>query len=179
MPVLNLFSSRTAAVPDVQVQIANIIEGALGSFGEHRRRSSLPIYEYVAREIAHEHGRSSLTGERHAPHDVLACMRREQSAPVWLDVVELSFRLIERFCGKFDKIDRTEAEITIPADQAVEELNERDFAAPGSGSAMKAAKSSASTVSFSIRRPLGPLSHCSAILGSPGPTMNFALLTIT
>jgi HEPN domain-containing protein len=135
MPVLDLFSSRAAAVPDVwvydkvppllQVQIANIIERALGSFAKHGRRSSLPIYKFVTREIAHEHGRSSLSGESHAPYDVLACVRKEQSARVWLDVVELSFRLIEKYCGKFGKIERTEAAITIPADQAVEERNER------------------------------------------------------
>jgi hypothetical protein len=114
-------------VPDVlRVQVSNIIEGALGTTSEHAEYNSRDIYGIIQRETAHEHGRRSLTGRgRPAPADVLMCVETEQDTLVWLDVVELSFRCIERARGRFDDRKRGLARITIPADEAVSELNER------------------------------------------------------
>jgi hypothetical protein len=44
---------------------------------------------------------------------------------VWLDVVELSFRYIDQDFGELNRADRLIRGITIPADEAVLELNER------------------------------------------------------
>jgi hypothetical protein len=59
------------------------------------------------------------------PADVLGCIKSEREILVWLDCVELSFRCIERLRGKFDNHDREMAGISIPAEDAVDELNER------------------------------------------------------
>lgn len=63
---------------------------------------STEIYDFVRETISHEHGRATLTGERHPTADVLDAILHEQDVLVWLDVVELSFRSVERFCG-FDQ----------------------------------------------------------------------------
>ena len=44
---------------------------------------------------------------------------------MWLDCVELSFRCIESQRGNYDEHARRMAEITIPAADAINELNER------------------------------------------------------
>ena len=137
MPIVDLYSSCTASPPDLwvydrppsklRVQVANIVEGALGTTEEHRERNSRAIYKFVSEEIAHEHGRTNLTGGREGHHQgqVLGCIRTELDLNIWLDCVELSFRCIERFRGSYDKHDRSMAEITIPAADAINELNER------------------------------------------------------
>ncbi len=143
MPIADLYSSRTArsqetndvwqydAIPDkLRVQVAHIIEGAMGepTAYEHGSRA---YYDFINRTVAHEHGRDTLTGQSRQPrqpepeNEVNACVRNEHHVLIWLDVVELTFRVIERDRGRLNDHGRSMAEITIPADEAVAELNER------------------------------------------------------
>jgi len=103
----------------------NIVEGAFGArFID--QYDSAQIYRLIRDSVSHEHGRwPSLTGESNSKLDVRQAIRREKDTLVWLDVVELCFRCIERFCGKFDLHARQIRQITIAAKDAVDELNER------------------------------------------------------
>lgn len=137
MPIVDLYSSRQAStkrpgdvwsydtIPKVlRVQVWNIVKGALGTSSNYDYDSA-GIYALVRNEVSHEHGRDDLAGSRTAQADVEMAVRNEGNVLVWLDVVELSLRCIERFCGEFDPGDRERCDITIPAADAVTELNER------------------------------------------------------
>jgi hypothetical protein len=107
------------------VQTANIVSGALGVVNTYSQYDATPIYDYIRQSVAHEHGRASLARDSHAPGDVLSCLRTEQDVSVWLDVVELSLRSIERNRGKIQAWERQHADIKISPEDAVAEINER------------------------------------------------------
>jgi hypothetical protein len=109
------------------VQVSHIVENALGTTDEFYRYNSIQIYQFISKEVAHEHGRDALTGDRYAAHhaNVHTCIRAKPDLNVWLDCVELSLWPIETYRGNFDKINRSAAKITIPASKAIEEVNER------------------------------------------------------
>lgn len=128
MPIVDLYSSRLAAgqstqdvwvydrVPDkLRVQVSNIVRRALRALG-----GDTP-YEDIRREVAQEHGRSSLRGLTSAAADVHECFESEKDLLVWLDLVELSFRRIEETRSLLDPAKR----IAILLADAVTELNER------------------------------------------------------
>lgn len=138
MPIVELYSSRLAEqerpadvwifdqIPRaLRIQTSNIVKGALGSISEYVQDSSWDIYVFIRDTVAHEHGRDTLRRERNAFTDVHDCLRSEQELVVWLDVVELSFRCVQRLRGTFDSHRRSMSEITISARDAVAELNER------------------------------------------------------
>jgi hypothetical protein len=84
------------------VQVSNIVNGAVGAVGIDDKAAG--IYQYVSRQVAHEHGIASLTPRPGDPAaDVHACLRTSQDTLVWLDVVELTFRLIEAVYGDFNE----------------------------------------------------------------------------
>lgn len=140
MPILDLFSSRRAKaqqandvwvydqIPAVlRVQVSNIVSGALGSTQEYGHNAR-GVYQMICDSVAHEHGREELSGfeSRQQPwRQVHGCIRSEDNLLVWLDVVELSFRIIENWAGDFDHYGREIHEISIAAPDAVAELNER------------------------------------------------------
>jgi hypothetical protein len=108
------------------VQVFNLVRGALGRRIEYSDYDAEPIYQFISESVAHEHGRRRLaSSSRYYENDVLECITAEREILVWLDCVELSFRCVERFRGEFDDHRRAMAEITIPAADAVNELNER------------------------------------------------------
>jgi hypothetical protein len=137
MPIVDLYSSRNAKqAPDVwnyddipqvlRVQVSNLVKAALGRVDDYSSDSAFGIYEAIREYVAHEHGRDTLAGERKEPAiDVHDCIRQEAHILVWLDVVELSIRSAERLRGSFDERRRLMASITMSAEQAVAELNER------------------------------------------------------
>ena len=137
MPIDDLFSSRQAAatqasdvwlydqIPQkLRVQVSNIVKGALGTSFQDAYDST-EIYDLVRHRVSHEHGRDSLAGDAHPEVDVHKAIRAGHDVLLWLDVIELTFRCIERFCGKYDRYGRQIRDITIPAADAVAELNER------------------------------------------------------
>lgn len=79
----------------LRVQVSNIVDGALGTTD-----NSKSLYEFIAKEIAHEHGRANLAGSGYTGEEAVhLCLRHENNIVVWLDCVELSFRVIERILG--------------------------------------------------------------------------------
>ena len=109
-------------IPKVlRVQVSNLLVGALGTTDEYHRPNSRELYEIIRNETMHEHGRHWLAS-KHAPaqDDIIKCIENELSLPVWLDLVELSFRCIEKICGNYDRYKRRELEITTPADEAIQ-----------------------------------------------------------
>jgi HEPN domain-containing protein len=138
MPIFDLFSNRNATEPGdvwvydripqrLRVQVYNIMKAALGTTREYAANDAIGIYQFIAKSVAHEHGRDNLTNLHRIAHsdDVHGCIRNEGDMLVWLDCVEFSFRCVETFRGKLSDHDRQMREITITADDAVDELNER------------------------------------------------------
>jgi hypothetical protein len=137
MPLIDMFSNRDVPEPDVwvydripqilRVQVSNIVKGAMGTTREYAPNDAIGIYKIIAEEVSHEHGRDNLTNQRRVayPADVHGCIRGEVDIRVWLSCVELSFRAIEVFRGKFRDQERKLREITVKPDDAVGELNER------------------------------------------------------
>jgi hypothetical protein len=139
MPITDLFSNRNApdqgakdvweydAIPaKLRVQIFNLVKGALGPVSEYSEFTAAPFYQFISESVAHEHGRHSLASHSDDhEHDVLMCITSERELPVWLDCIEFSFRCVERIRSKLDDHGRRMANITIPAADAIAELNER------------------------------------------------------
>lgn len=139
MPIVDLYSSRQRAknmapdvweyerVPDaLRVQVSNIIRGAFGDTTESWEYSSLGYFRFIRETVSHEHGIDYLNNSRvGAVEDVHACLRHGTNLLVWLDVVELACRFIERSFGSHTDHDRKMRDITIPSKEALEELNER------------------------------------------------------
>jgi len=139
MAIMDLFSNRNApdkgasdvweydSIPGkLRVQVYNLVTGALGPTNQYSDYDAAPIYQFISNNVAHEHGRHGLAPRsRDTEQDVLECITSERELLVWLDCIELSFRCIERSRGKLDDHGRRMAGITIQADEAVGELNER------------------------------------------------------
>jgi hypothetical protein len=139
MPILDLFSNRKAPdpglkdvweydkiPPKLRVQVFNLVKGALGTTDEYAYGNSAENYKFISETVSHEHGRHQLTTYPNShQQDVLECITGEPDVLVWLDCVELSFRCIVTIQGKLPDHIRQAAEITIPAAEAVDELNER------------------------------------------------------
>jgi hypothetical protein len=138
MPITDLFSNRNAPEPGdvweyeripakLRVQVYNLVKGSLGSTAKDAYDDqAIEIYEFISESVSHEHGvhRLSPHSSNHKA-DVLGCIQSETQLPVWLDCVEFSFLCIERIRGKLDDHGRKMAKISIPAEEAVAELNER------------------------------------------------------
>lgn len=137
MPIVDLYSNRQGQkmprdvwvydqIPSIlRVQVSNIVTRALGTTDAYIRNNSSDLYAAIADVVAHEHGRASLSSAGSAQQKVHRCIQTETEVPVWLDCVELCFRLIERVRGNYDDHQRSMVEITMTAKEAVEELNER------------------------------------------------------
>ena len=138
MPLIDLFSSRrkqagkTADVwtydqiPQVlRVQVSNIVADTLGPVRDYGY-SSGGLYDRIVKTLAHEHGRTRLAAnDQRSNVQLHGCFRSEQDLLVWLDAVELSFRVIENAMGRMGEHDRKMSHISISAKDAVTELNER------------------------------------------------------
>lgn len=140
MPIVDLYSSRLAqagqtgdvwaydVIPAIlRVQVSNIVRDSLGRVSDYGPNSG-GIYTTIRDTIAHEHGRAHLNGpyDDHRPQiEVHNCIRSEQVLLVWLDTVELCLRAIEAYFGRLDDHGRQMYDITIPAKDAINEVNER------------------------------------------------------
>jgi hypothetical protein len=137
MPIVDMYSSRNAPkqagdvwmyndIPRIlRAQVSNIVKGALGErFVDDY--DSAKIYALIQETVAHEHGKYHLAGAPENPtRDVHHAISSTADVGLWLDVVEISFRCIDRVCGRFSSHDRKMREITISAADAIAELNER------------------------------------------------------
>ena len=134
MPIVETFSSREAAraaLADVWiydqiphrllVQISNIVKRAFGFAGDtyDDKFTSQHDYKAIARTLAHEHGIRSLSGQSSAFTDVHMLLGTGGNILLWLDCVELCFRLIRNTRGNYNQHEREMSQITITADDAL------------------------------------------------------------
>jgi hypothetical protein len=144
MAIFDLFSKRQkrlrGEVPDVyqydtianplRVQIVHIITDAIGVDKERYNQPdrTADAYKFIHETVCREYGLFTLgKGSYNETHKecVLNFILQQEETEKVLDVVELSFRFIDRFIG--DKLNEYtyNTTIKIKPDEAVEELNER------------------------------------------------------
>jgi hypothetical protein len=138
MPIVDLYSNRNAADHTVDVwiydsipapllvQVSNLVRDGLGSTEPYGTKNARGIYEYIRNTVTHEHGLDYLVEyEDHEWDEVLKYIRRGANIDVWLDVVLLSFRAIEKVRGRLSDAELVGVGVKIRPRDAVEELNER------------------------------------------------------
>jgi AbiJ-like protein len=145
MTVVDLFSKRKKrqasqgkadvyrydAVPDrLRVQVVHIWRAALGPwvrgdtpFVRHSPSSSL--WEFIQDTIARESGMWHLGGAMSNPETRCIEYLMSTETDGALDIIELSFRVIDRCTRDFGPGDRGDAGIKQNPDDAIEELNQR------------------------------------------------------
>lgn len=147
MAVLDLYSKRKkreerAGVADVykydelpqpfRVQVAHIWRSAIGTYvvpgyvGSGRSPLSNKTWELIHDAIARESGVFELG--RDTDDDISRrCVEHlmEASAEAALDIIEMSFGVIDAFSRRFSEYDRRESAMTQTADDAIAELNTR------------------------------------------------------
>jgi len=138
MALFNLFSKRQRAlrgdIPDVytyddlpeplRVQIVHIIRDAFGRdyFGE----DVAAVYESMQDTLCREYGVFELTKYAKSKEEsVLSFFLQEESTEKALDVVELSFRIINRFIRDNAEYAYRTRERKLSSDEAINELNFR------------------------------------------------------
>ena len=159
MRVADLYSHRKRVadgdVPDVfvydalprplLVQIVHIWRDAIGPFYVPRRPTMSVVpsnnagWEFVHNVVAREHGEFDLAREHDLDKQCEKCLLESSSLDVVLDLIEASFRYINVLARKFDRRVRDRRGITITADDAIAELNER-FRRAGVGYRFEAGK---------------------------------------
>lgn len=132
MPVLDLYSYRKrlseGGAPDVftydelphelRVQIVHIWRDAVG---EHNGPGWKAIHDAVARE----HGRLELTSLRRYDDSCRGYLLDAPSVDAALDLIELSFRYINRAARNLNYFEQKDRGIRVTPDDAIEELNQR------------------------------------------------------
>ncbi|SDR45924.1 hypothetical protein SAMN05519103_03414 [Rhizobiales bacterium GAS113] len=135
MPIVELYSNRGAGdtQPDVwvydqipqrlRVQVRNIMREAIG-FEPHSGERSDAYYS-IEKTICNEHGILSLAINQDSFARVEEYILTGGNLSIWLDIITLAFRFIDRVFRKLDKGGRSARKITAPADEAISVLNER------------------------------------------------------
>jgi HEPN domain-containing protein len=108
------------------VQVADIVRDALGPIRDYGYSSS-GFYHFIVKEVAHEHGRTSLGAgfDRTDRERLISCFHSEPDILAWLDAVELSMKVIVGQLGRMRDSEREASGIKLSPADAVEELNER------------------------------------------------------
>jgi hypothetical protein len=137
MPLFELYSTRLKAGHSVdiwaydappeplRIQIPNIVKGAFGKYRSYPDYNPERSYERIHDAVAREHGKVSLSRGASYEEKVLLTIQSERDLLIWLDVIELTFRIIDRGLRRISADDRTSRGISISAADAVAELNER------------------------------------------------------
>lgn len=145
MSLLDLFSHRKrvaeGALPDVfvydvlppklLVQIAHIWKDAIGpfyvasGFTMSDVRSNNEGWGFIHDVVAREHGLFELAGEYDIDKRCTTYLLETPSVDAVLDLIEASFRYIDRAVRNFHLRERERRGITTTADAAIEELNVR------------------------------------------------------
>ena len=132
MPVLDLFSYRKRIAddatedvftydelpPKLRVQIVHIWRDAVG-------RENPEAWKAIHEIVAREHGVFELADRRTYEESCETCLLETPSIDIVLDLVEVSFRYIDRAARNFDPFKRRELGIQGSAAEAIDELNER------------------------------------------------------
>jgi hypothetical protein len=140
MPIYDLYSRRRqrelgqepdiyvyGAVPEIlRGQVVHIWNDAIGAYDpDDRGFNNNHAWRHLRSMICRERGLDSLRHEYSPKKDCIAYIRDEQNAELWLDLVEITFRYVDRLVSEFDSYEREKLSISIPADEAIDELNER------------------------------------------------------
>ena len=142
MPIFDIFSKRQKAlrgdIPDVyryddiptqlKTQIIYIIEDVLGNRQQYENYSSVrDAYNFIANTLRREYGVFHLRGSYGERSDEMANLMdfflNEKNIEKILDVIELSFRVVDRVTRRYDYLNKQNA--SKDADLAIEELNIR------------------------------------------------------
>lgn len=115
----------------LKIQIVHILRDALGrwyrpsGYGTGETSPTSALWEHVQKIIAKEKGMWSLGRPESNPSE--KCIEYLMSADTdgILDIVELSFRVIDRVTRKFAQFEIERANINQSADDAIQELNHR------------------------------------------------------
>lgn len=138
MPILEIFSKRRkrarGEMPDVytydslpeefRVQIVHIIRDALGTDPSYGTTYAAQAYEYIHDALCREYGVFHLSKAGRKPRDALVeFFLAERDVERALDVIEVSFQLINTYVRKWDYQNNTN--VQMKPDAALEELNGR------------------------------------------------------
>ena len=144
MAIFDIFSKRQKRlrgdVPDVytyddlpqplKVQIVHILTDTLGNENDYHglREGVKSAYELIVTTLCREYGLFSLPsakdyGDRMYLNELANYLLQESEVEKCIDVVELSFKVIDRFTRDFDYLYRNNA--SERADNAIDELNNR------------------------------------------------------
>jgi|TARA_B110000211_G_scaffold232102_1_gene295051 hypothetical protein len=141
MAIFDLFSKRQKRLrgefPEIytydnipkhlRVQIIHIIKDAIGIRKHGREDEPEKAYDFIHKTLCREYGIFSL-GDRYSKNDedhVLNFLLSTEDTEKAIDVIELSFKFIDRIIKQsFDEYEWN-TEIKIKPDEAIEELNER------------------------------------------------------
>lgn len=145
MPILDFFSHRKRVaegnLPDVyvydelpeelRVQIDYIWRDAIGGFHRYSGMEFGNVAEnneawrFIHDAVAREHGVFSLGDRRNEYDNCKDFLIGSDSIDKVLDLIEISFRYIDRHARKFSPHERKRNGIRVEADDAITELNER------------------------------------------------------
>lgn len=92
-----------------------------GSAPEHNNKG----WEFIRDTLCREKGTLSLANESNHKKDCIAYLDSEENVDAWLDIIELSFRYIERVIGKIPSYKLGGYGINQKPSEAIEELNTR------------------------------------------------------
>ncbi len=142
MPIFDIFSKRQKAlrgdIPDVyryddipaqlRIQIVHIMNDVLGNWQQYENRSSVwETYNSIADILCREYGVFHLPEnyDRHSSKmiNLMNFFLYEENIEKVLDVVELSFRMVDRGTRSYDYLGKWNA--SEDADLAIEGLNRR------------------------------------------------------
>ena len=113
------------------VQVVHIWRDAIGPYVVPRGygRSDVPrnngAWRVIHGVVAREQGEFQLARESDIDKRCETCLLESPSLDIALDLIEASFRYIDRVARKFDARERKRRGISITADEAIGELNER------------------------------------------------------
>jgi hypothetical protein len=146
MPILDIFSKRkrrqeSQGKPDVyrydeipqpfKIQVAHIWRAALGrwyrptGYSTARKSPASELWEFIHKIIAKEKGMWSLGRPDGDPQERCVHYLMEADTDGVLDIIELSFRVIDCHARRFDPYQQQSADIEQDADDAIHELNHR------------------------------------------------------
>ena len=117
---------------EFRVQVIHIWNAAIGSYyvpqGYSSGRSSSPANQFwsaIHRILSKELGKFTLTGKSGDPDDQCRNFLLTADTGGALDIIELSFRVIDRGVRELHPYQLEEAHVTETADDAIQELNDR------------------------------------------------------
>lgn len=114
-----------------RVQVVHIWNGSIGWFYDShgyssgRKSPANKYWKFIHDGLAREQGAFSLGDGRSDPDEQCKQYLLKAPTPGALDIIEISFRVIDRLVRDMHTYELSDAKITQDADTAIEELNER------------------------------------------------------